>query len=125
MKGIQAMSQLKNRMPEQADLESLPIVGAQPQNEKEEKYLREVLPYEFYNVEEPGLTHKFPYGSTQNQKTFEFFHGGTYRVPRHVARHVESCTTPLWAWRPDGTGKMIKQKVGEKPRFQMRQQFGK
>lgn len=119
------MSQLKSTMPAQADLKILPIIGKQPESEKEEKFLKEVLPYEFYNVEEPGLTHTFPYGNTRHQRTFKFFHGQTYHVPRHVARHVENCTTPIWAWRPDGTGRMVKQKIGEKPRFQMRQQFGK
>ena len=118
------MSVLKNNVPTVNDLKDLPIVGKQPSNEKEEKYLNEILPFEFYNIEEPGLTHKFPYGNTRKMKNFTFFHGATYHVPRHVARHLESCSTPIWDYRPDGQGRMAKQKVGDKPRFQMRQKFG-
>lgn len=104
-------------------LEKLPIVGKQANNEKEEKYLREICEYEFYNLEEPGLSIKFPYGNTNFKHNFQFFHGGKYRIPRHVARHIEGCTTPIWKWRPDGTGSMRKENAGEKPRFQMRQVF--
>jgi len=104
-------------------LESLPIVGRQAKNEKEEKYLREVCEYEFYNLEEPGLSLKFPYGNTRTKHNFQFFHGAKYKVPRHVAMHVESRSTPMWDWRPDGTGKMVKQHIGTKPRFQMRQVY--
>ena len=105
------------------DLDKLPIRGKQPTNEKEEKFLKELCEFEFYNIEEPGLSIKFPYGNTSNKHNFTFFHGGKYTVPRHVARHLESCCTPIWDWRPDGTGKLTKNKVGEKPRFQMRQVF--
>ena len=119
------MSRVKDaeRDKDTAFIAALPIIGKQPSSEKEEKYLREVCEYEFYNLEEPGLAVKFPYGSTRNQHNFTFYHGGKYRVPRHVARHVESCATPIWDWRPDGTGKMAKQRVGEKSRFQMRHVF--
>lgn len=104
-------------------LASLPIVGKLPSSEKEENYLREVCEYQFFNLEEAGMEVKFPYGSTRKYHNFVFYHGQNYKVPRHVARHVESCSTPIWDWRPDGTGKMIKQRVGEKPRFQMRHVF--
>jgi len=110
-------------IPKKSDLEKLPIVGAKPVNEKEEKYLKEIVPYEFYNIEEPGVSIKFPYGSTRNMKNFTLFHGGTYHVPHHVARHLENCSTPIWDYRPDGQGRMTKQRVGEKPRYQMRQKF--
>ena len=105
------------------DLDRLPIVGQQPTSEKEEKHLREIGEYEFYNLEETGLSLKFPYGNTQNKINFTFFHGGKYRIPRHVARHVESRSTPRWEWRPDGTGQLTKIRVGDKPRFQMRPVF--
>lgn len=118
------MSQVKDRMPSQAELDALPIVGPQPESEREETFLREIRPYEFYNLEEPGMMHKFPYGNTRSQKTFTLFHSNTYHLPRHVARHLESCTTPIWDWRPDGTGRMAKQKVGVKSRFQMKEKFG-
>ena len=39
-------------------IQQLPITGKQPENEKEEKFLREVCEYEFNNLEEPGLSHK-------------------------------------------------------------------
>lgn len=118
------MSQLKTRMPKSSKIEDLPIRGEKPKSEKEEKFLREIKTYEFYNVENPGLMLSFPYGSSSCQKTFKFLHGQTYQVPRHVARHLENCSTPMWSWRPNGTGQMVKQKVGEKSRFQMREKFG-
>ena len=104
-------------------IKTLPILGRQPENEKEENFLREVCEYEFNNLEEPGLSHKWTMGSAKNNFTFHFFHGGKYRVPRFVARHLEDCTTPIWKWMPDGIGKMGKQLVSRKSRFQMRQTF--
>jgi hypothetical protein len=106
------------------DFDKLPILGKQPASEKEEKFLREICEFEFYNLEEPGLVQKFSYGSTNYKTNFIFFHGTKYRVPRHVARHLESKSTPRWEWRPDGTGKLTKQRVGDTPRFQMRQTHG-
>lgn len=117
------MSILKDENRSLEEIQKLPIVGPKPKSEKEEKFLREVCEFEFQNIEEPGLSHSFPYGNTKKQHTFKFFHGGKYKVPRFIARHLESCQTPRWEWRPDGTGKMIKQQVGSKPRFQMRQTF--
>lgn len=117
------MSILKEEMPKMADLKKLPIVGRQPSNEKEEKHLKELATYEFYNIEEPGVFIKFPYGSTRCTHNFTLLHGNTYRVPRHLARHLENCTTPIWDYRPDGNGRMVKTKVGEKSRFQMRERF--
>ncbi len=105
-------------------METLPIGGVPPRDAGEEKFLREICEFEFYNLEEPGLVQKFPYGTTNKKMDFMFMHGGKYRVPRHVARHLESLSTPIWAWRPDGTGAMAKEQVGLKPRFQMRQVYG-
>lgn len=104
-------------------LESLPIVGEQPKNEREAKYLNEICEYEFYNLEETGTPLKFPYGSTTRKANFYFMHGGKYKVPRHVARHIESRSTPRYEWRPNGMGGMEKTRIGDKPRFQMRQMF--
>jgi len=120
------MSTLKDkaRSTDEKFLKTLPIIGRTPGSDREEEFLREICEFEFYNLEEPGLAIKFPYGSTRNHHNFSFWHGGKYKVPRHVARHLEGCSTPIWDWRPDGTGKMVKQKIGEKPRFQMRQVFG-
>lgn len=104
-------------------IKRLPITGEQPKTEREEAFLREVCEFEFNNLEEPGLSHKWVMGNTKNNFTFHFFHGGKYRVPRFVARHLEECTTPLWKWLPDGTGRMDKKLVGTKSRFQMKQTF--
>jgi hypothetical protein len=107
-------------------LEKLPIVpidGTKPKNEKEEKYLREISEFEFLNTEEPGIIQKFPYGDTKNRHTFVFVHGGKYKIPRHVARWVESRQTPQWNWIPDGRGSLHKKLQSYKPRFQMRQTY--
>jgi len=104
-------------------IKALPIVGAQPESEKEEKFLREICEFEFQNLEEPGLMNKFPYGGTKKSHVFNLFHGQKYTLPRFIARHVESCATPLWDWRPNGMGQMEKRYLGSKPRFQMRQTF--
>lgn len=117
------MSEVRQRKVKEEVLSDLPIVGALPASEKEEKYLREICEFEFYNLEEPGLSHRFPYGNTRKQHTFTFFHGGKYRVPRFIARHLESKGTPIWEWRPDGTGKMGKKQIGQRPRFRMSQTF--
>lgn len=114
---------VRNHTPNEEDFARIPIVGAQPRNDKEEQYLREVCEYEFLNLEDNGLSIRFPYGSTNHSEKFTFFHGGKYKVPRHVARHVETRATPRNEWRPDGTGRMHGTKVGDKPRFQMRQVY--
>lgn len=104
-------------------LKSLPIVGQQPRNPKEEEFLREVCEFEFINLKEPGVMHKFSYGSTKKNKTITLAHGAKYMLPRFLARHVESCSTPLYEWRPDGLGKLSKKLIGNDPRFQMRQVY--
>ena len=108
----------------EASLKKLPIIGEQPKNESEEKYLREICEYEFFNLKEPNVSVTFPYGDTNNHHTFILFHGGKYRFPRFLARHIESRSTPIWDWTPDGTGRMVKKLVGSDPRFSMRQKFG-
>ena len=117
------MSRAKEAVHDEKFFVALPIVGEQPKSEKEEKYLREICEFEFNNLEEPGLSLRFPYGSTKNKHTFTLFHGGKYKLPRFLARHIESCSTPIWKWRPNGDGGMEKQEIGTKPRFQMRQMF--
>lgn len=106
-------------------LRALPIVGKQPQDAKEEEFLREVCEYEFVNIEEPGLMHKFPYGNSKNTHTFSLMHGAKYQLPRFVARHLESCSTPIWDWRPNGLGGLEKKYLGTKPRFQLRQVYSR
>lgn len=92
-------------------------------SEKEKEWLNEEITFEFYNLEEPGLMVKFPYGTTKDFKNYILFHGGTYTLPRKVAKHIESCETPIWKWTPDGLGGMQKKLVGRKARFQCRQIF--
>lgn len=117
------MSALKHKTRKAADLQKLPIIGKQPKNEKEEKHLKEIHEYEFNNIEEQGLSNTFSYGDGKNQHVFKFFHGGKYKVPRFVARHVENCTTPKYDWVPDGRGNMVPTFVGNIARFQMRESF--
>jgi len=106
-------------------IKDLPIVGPQPKDVREEEFLREVCEYEFMNLEEPGIMHKFPYGSSKNSHTFTLMHGGKYKLPRFIARHIESCSTPIWDWRPNGLGGLEKKYQGTKPRFQMRQVYSR
>lgn len=108
-------------------LARLPIID--PENpgkkysDKEEKYWREIRTYEFMNLEEPGLMQQFSYGNSHNHHNFKLFHGGKYQLPRFIARHVESKSTPIWKWRPDGMGSLQKSLVGRKPRFQLRETY--
>jgi hypothetical protein len=104
-------------------LAALPIILKKPESDREEAYMREICEFEFYNLEEPGVMHSFPYGNTRNKTTFRFFHGGRYKLPRFIANWVESRSTPIWDWRPNGSGQMSKSRVGDKPRFQMRHVF--
>jgi hypothetical protein len=104
-------------------MKTLPIVGNQPRNPKEEEFLREICEFEFLNIKEPGVSHQFSYGNTKKHRTFTVNHGMTYKFPRFLARHLENCSTPLYEWRPDGLGKLIKKHVGNDPRFQMRQVY--
>ena len=102
---------------------TLPIMGEKPRNEKEIARLKEIKTFEFYNIESTGLSLKFSYGGTSNQETFDFLHGGKYKIPTHVARHVENCSTPIYEYVPDGSGKMKKKLMANKSRFQMREIF--
>lgn len=100
-------------------LQGLPIIGEQPKSEREEEYLREMVEYEFFNLEEPGLIQTFSYGTRGNIHKFTLLHGGKYILPRFIARHIESRATPIWKWKPDGLGSMMKEKIGVNPRFRM------
>ena len=102
---------------------TLPIVGKQPKSDKEEAFLREICEFEFLNIKEPGVSHQFSYGNPKKNKSFTLFHGTIYKLPRFIARHLENCSTPLYEWRPDGMGKLVKKHVGNDPRFQMRQVY--
>lgn len=108
-------------------MQALPIIMKNPKKltKPEEKYLREIRPFEFLNSEEPGTFHKFSYGNRKKKMNFTFFHGTTYNVPRFIAKHLEeNCQIPIYDYRPDGRGEMIPQLIGHKPRFQMREKIG-
>ena len=92
-------------------------------SERERNWLDEEIEVEFYNLEEPGLMNKFPYGTTKNHKVYTLMHGGKYTLPRKVIKHIESRSTPIWKFEPDGRGQMTKRQAGVKPRFQCRQVF--
>lgn len=117
-----SLDRFNESLPE--DMQKLPIIGSQPKSEKEEKFLREICEYEFYNLKEPGVSVRFPYGDSKNHHVFTLFHGGKYKVPRFLANYIESRSTPIWEWRPNGIGGLEKKLIGHDPRFQMRQVFG-
>lgn len=108
-------------------IQNLPIIDpknpARKFTEKEEKNLREMNTYEFMNLEEPGLMMTFTYGNSGNKHTFTFLHGGKYTVPKFIQRHLESKSTPIWGWKPDGTGRLTKVLKGRDSRFQMREVY--
>ena len=118
------MSEVKNQDALMKNLQKLPIIGKQPKSEKEEAFLREVCEFEFMNIEEAGLSHRFPYGNAKRNHNFTLFHGGKYTLPRFIAQWIESRNTPIWDWRPNGEGGMTKKLIGNNSRFQMRQVFG-
>ena len=89
--------------------------------ELEEKWKKEEKTFEFYNLEEPGLVLRFPWGPTKKIEKFTFFHGQKYKIRREIADHVESRQTPIWGYRPNGLGSTEKTLNGWKPRFQMRE----
>lgn len=92
-------------------------------SEKEQNHLDEEVEIEFYNIEEPGVMHRFTYGTTRNPKTYVLVHGARYRLPRQVIQHIESKGPSIWNFKPDGRGSMGAVKQGNQPRFQCRQIF--
>lgn len=91
--------------------------------ERHKEWLKEEIAFEFFNLEEPGVPLKFSYGPTTRTKTYSMLHGGKYTYPREIVRHLESRQTPIWGYKPDGEGKMVKNLKGYKSRFQCRQIF--
>ena len=98
-----------------------PMNAGKKYSEKEEKWLRDLVSCEFMNLEEPGLSMTFVYGTTKQKQKFVFLHGGKYIVPRFIQKHIESKSTPIWKWRPSGDGVLAKQKMGQNPRFALRE----
>ena len=93
------------------------------EKEKRKEWLQEEITIEFYNLEEPGVPLRFSYGSTKRPENFTLLHGGKYKLRREIIEHLESCQIPMWGYKPDGTGRMIKDVKGFKSRFQCRQVF--
>jgi hypothetical protein len=91
--------------------------------DREQEWLKEEVLIEFMNLEEPGMMLKFNFGSTKDSKKYTLFHGGKYRLPRSVVRHIESRQTPIWKYLPSGDGSMRKQLQSHKSRFQCREVF--
>lgn len=95
----------------------------QDEKSAKEKWLDEVIHVEFMNIEEPGVPNVFVFGTTKKPEKHTLLHGGKYHLSRRVIQHIESRQTPIYSYRPDGTGMMSKSLTGYKPRFQCRQVF--
>jgi len=91
--------------------------------DRKDEWLNEEIMVEFFNLEEPGVPIKFSHGPTNRPEKYTLLHGGKYKLPRRVVQHVESRQTPMWGYKPNGSGIMEKNLEGYKSRFQMRQIF--
>lgn len=89
-------------------------------SDKEQAFLDEEVEFEFYNIEEPGVSHEFDYGPSNNIKHYVLHHGQRYRYPRKIVNHIETKGPSQWEMTPDGQGRMQKRKIGMSPRFQCR-----
>ena len=107
------------RQEDQQGNSELAVINPKTKSEKEIKFLREMVTCEFSNLSEPGLSINFSYQG----KKFQLFHGGKYRIPRFLQRHVESCSIPIYGWKPDGQGQMAKNRIGSKSDYQMREVY--
>ena len=87
----------------------------------EKDWLDERVSVQFYNIEEPGTDAFFCYGPCECPKSFTLSHGEVKELNRADIRYIESRQTPIYAYKPDGSGKMKKKLMGWKPRFQCRQ----
>lgn len=93
------------------------------EKDRREAWLNETVYVEFMNLEEPGIPIKFTFGDTRKKENYTLLHGGKYRLPRKVVKHIESRQTPIWGYRPDGSGAMQKNLESYKSRFQCREIF--
>ncbi len=91
--------------------------------ERKKEWLKEKITFEFFNLEEAGAPLPFSYGPADNIKKYYLLHGGKYTYPREIVQHIESRQTPLWGYKPNGKGQMVKNLEGYKSRFQCRQLF--
>lgn len=86
-------------------------------------WLAEDITFEFFNLEEPGVPVNFAHGPTNDIKKYLMMHGGKYTESRSLVQHLESRQTPIWGFKPDGSGNLVKTLNGYKSRFQCRQLF--
>jgi hypothetical protein len=98
---------------------SIATVVAEANDEKD--WLEEKVTIQFYNIEEPGASGFFCFGQCTCPKTIELDHGEIAELNRGDVRYIESRQTPIYAYKPNGEGKMKKALTGWRPRFQCRQ----
>lgn len=91
--------------------------------DRKKEWLKEEIHFEFFNLEEPGVPITFSFGPADNVKKYMLLHGGKYTYPRDVIQHLESRQVPIWGYKPNGSGQMVKNLEGHKSRFQCRQLF--
>lgn len=87
----------------------------------EHDWLSEKVTVQFYNIEEPGHEAFFCYGICTDPKSFTLQHGEVIELTRGDVRFIESRQVPIYAYKANGAGKMVKTLTGWKPRFQCRQ----
>jgi len=78
---------------------------------------------EFNNLENPGLTLEFTYGTTQNFRRYKLVDGAKVKLSEKVVQHLESCGTPFYGYAPDGSGRMVKTRLSTKRRFSCRRVY--
>ncbi len=91
--------------------------------ERQKEWLKEMITFEFFNLEESGVPVTFSHGPTNDTKKYMLLHGGKYTYSRAHVQHLESRQTPIWGYKPNGDGRMEKTLKGYKSRFQCRQLF--
>jgi hypothetical protein len=98
------------------------VVEAEEKKEiMEKKPVDEEVDIEFFNLENPGLYIKFVFGDTRKKKSYTLFHGGKYKLPRSVIKHLSTRQMPIWNYISDGTGHMQKNLMAYRSRFECRQ----
>lgn len=101
-----------------AALRSIDEMVAQANGEAE--WLSEKVVIQFYNIEEPGQDAFFCFGGCLSPKSFTLKHGEVTTLSRGDVRYIESRQIAMWEYKRDGSGKVRKERMGWKPRFQCR-----
>jgi hypothetical protein len=104
------------------------IDAAVSQKTDEYDFLTEKATIQFYNIEQPGRSQSFCFGTCNNPERITLDHGEIRELSRAAIRFIESRQTPIYEYQKEGgdatTNKRatIKKKiVGWKPRFQCRE----